>query len=215
MHSILLIVAVVATCTMAARLDTSYLPPRGTAGSGAGFIPAPFGGAGGGAGFGAGAGAGFGAGAGAGFGAGGGAYAGYRPSGPVIPIISYVNNPNQGDGSYSYSYETGNGIKAQESGHQSAVAGPEGPGTAAQGGFSYTGPDGVQYSITYTADENGFRPQGAHLPTPPPIPPEILKSLQQQGVGGFGGSSNTYIAPAPGTGFGGSYNPSTGYHYKK
>lgn len=46
-----------------------------------------------------------------------------------------------------------------------------------QGSFSYTGDDGAQYSITYTADENGFNAQGAHLPTAPPIPEEIQKAL--------------------------------------
>lgn len=46
------------------------------------------------------------------------------------------------------------------------------------GSFSYTGPDGVQYSVRYTADENGFHPEGAHLPTPPPIPPEIQRGVE-------------------------------------
>jgi len=46
------------------------------------------------------------------------------------------------------------------------------------GSFSYTGSDGAQYSISYTADENGFHPQGAHLPTPPPIPPEIQRGVE-------------------------------------
>jgi len=46
------------------------------------------------------------------------------------------------------------------------------------GSFTYTGTDGVQYSITYTADEYGFHPQGAHLPTPPPIPPEIQRGVE-------------------------------------
>lgn len=53
-----------------------------------------------------------------------------------------------------------------------------GESESVSGSFSYTGSDGVQYSITYTADENGFHPQGAHLPTPPPIPPEIQRGVE-------------------------------------
>lgn len=46
-----------------------------------------------------------------------------------------------------------------------------------QGSFTYTGPDNVRYTIQYLADEEGFKAQGAHIPTPPPIPPEIQKAL--------------------------------------
>ncbi|CAD7090705.1 unnamed protein product [Hermetia illucens] len=73
------------------------------------------------------------------------------------------------DGSYQYAYETSNGIAAQEQG-----AG----GVRAQGAFSYTSPEGIPIQLTYAADENGFQPQGNHLPVPPPIPEEILKALQ-------------------------------------
>jgi len=45
------------------------------------------------------------------------------------------------------------------------------------GSYTYTAPDGSIITVTYTADEQGFRAQGAHLPTPPPIPAEIQKSL--------------------------------------
>lgn len=46
-----------------------------------------------------------------------------------------------------------------------------------QGSFSYTSPEGQPIRVTYVADENGFRPEGAHLPTPPPIPEAIARSL--------------------------------------
>ncbi|XP_058830081.1 cuticle protein CP14.6-like [Topomyia yanbarensis] len=77
-----------------------------------------------------------------------------------------VVNP---DGSYQYKYETSNGIAAQESGIG---------GQSATGSYSYTGQDGVQYSVNYVADENGFQPQGAHLPVDVPAPEHVLRSLE-------------------------------------
>ncbi|RVE52993.1 hypothetical protein evm_002291 [Chilo suppressalis] len=77
-----------------------------------------------------------------------------------------------GTDNYHFAFETDNGISAEENG----VAAD---GVQAQGGFSYTGDDGQVYSVTYTADEGGYQPKGDHLPTPPPIPEEILKSLEQ------------------------------------
>ena len=46
-----------------------------------------------------------------------------------------------------------------------------------QGDYSFTGDDGQVYSLQYVADDNGFQPQGAHLPVAPAIPELIAKAL--------------------------------------
>lgn len=51
-------------------------------------------------------------------------------------------------------------------------------GQAVQGGFSYLDDNGETISLSYTADENGYRPVGDHLPTPPPIPEAIARALE-------------------------------------
>lgn len=38
--------------------------------------------------------------------------------------------------------------------------------------------EGNDFSLSYTADEKGYRPVGEHLPTPPPIPPAIARALR-------------------------------------
>ncbi|XP_055318517.1 larval cuticle protein 65Ag1-like [Sitodiplosis mosellana] len=75
-------------------------------------------------------------------------------------------------GNFQYSSKTSNGISAQEQGQLKPNPAPksaEDPSAfiAVQGSFSYTGPDGQQYTVNYVADENGFQPQGAHLPVAP------------------------------------------------
>ncbi|XP_050663756.1 endocuticle structural glycoprotein ABD-4-like [Leptidea sinapis] len=101
-----------------------------------------------------------------------------KPADQVIAILKQEFD-QQPDGSYVYSYETENGIKADEKGTLKKASGPDSTDViVAQGGFSYTAPDGTVINLNYVADdENGFRPEGAHLPTPPPIPPEIQKAL--------------------------------------
>ncbi|GLV31153.1 Cuticular protein 47Ef [Carabus blaptoides fortunei] len=145
-------------------------------------------------------------------------------AGPQIPILK-LNSDNNGLGNYRYEYETGNGIEAHEIG-QLKNAGSASESNDVHGSYTYTGTDGVQYTVSYTADENGFHPQGAHLPTPPPIPEAILKSLQFNAAeearhGPSAGQYNTgayqqgpspitrqYLAPRKP-----SFSQSTGYNY--
>ena len=52
-------------------------------------------------------------------------------------------------------------------------------GATARGSYSYTDPEGKVITVTYVADENGFQPQGAHLPVAPQPSPAILRALEQ------------------------------------
>ncbi|XP_045448100.1 cuticle protein CP14.6-like [Melitaea cinxia] len=81
---------------------------------------------------------------------------------------------------YAYAFETSNGIKGQESGYVKNV-GLENAAIEVQGSNAYTGPDGKYYALTYIANENGYQPQGEHLPvTPEPqqIPYYILEAIE-------------------------------------
>nr|WKB18033.1 larval cuticle protein 17 [Hyphantria cunea] len=80
------------------------------------------------------------------------------------------------DGSYQYSYETGNGIVAQAQGVLKDPKSPN-PSQVVQGAYKYVSPEGTSFEVSYTADEEGFKPQGSHLPVPPPIPEAIARSL--------------------------------------
>ncbi|XP_044751895.1 endocuticle structural glycoprotein SgAbd-2-like isoform X2 [Coccinella septempunctata] len=183
MMRLFIAVAFVAVCS-AARLENTYLPPNGAAGAGGGNgLPPPYR---------PGAGNGNGGRPGPSYGPPGGGAGGSDDASATIISQEYENN---GDGSYKYSYETSNGIKAQEDG-ELKPGGEEGIQSAV-GSFSYTAPDGTEIKLEYTADENGFVPKGDHLPTPPPIPPEILKSLEENAAAAAAGGQN-------GNGYGGN-----------
>ncbi|XP_046665438.1 endocuticle structural glycoprotein ABD-4-like [Homalodisca vitripennis] len=101
-----------------------------------------------------------------------------QPQTSPIPIIKYESEGPNPDGSYRWAYETGNEIQAEETGSVKNFGVPDQEIQSAIGSYSYTAPDGTRISITYTADENGFVPQGAHLPTPPPVPEAIQRALE-------------------------------------
>lgn len=96
------------------------------------------------------------------------AYAAPSEYDAVAQVRSFKSDVKE-DGTYSYQYDTTNGIAVQESG-----AG----GHYASGSAAYYAPDGQLIQLVYTADESGFHPSGEHLPTPPPVPAAILKALE-------------------------------------
>jgi hypothetical protein len=76
------------------------------------------------------------------------------------------------------SFETGHGIVVEESGSQKQVGMlPEESGAISSGSYSYTNQDGSVITVTWVADENGFKASGDHLPTPPPMPEHVIKML--------------------------------------
>jgi len=96
-----------------------------------------------------------------------------------IPILKY-NKEQSEDGSYKTEYETGNNIVHEETGFLKDFSETNPNGVLVQHGqYSYQSPEGDTVNVQYTADENGFRATGDHIPTPPAIPEEIQKGLDQ------------------------------------
>jgi hypothetical protein len=65
------------------------------------------------------------------------------------------------------SFESEDGVRKEETG-KPQLADPTDPEkgivTVMRGSYSYTDPDGRLISVTWVADENGFRATGDHLP---------------------------------------------------
>jgi Insect cuticle protein len=78
----------------------------------------------------------------------------YQAPRNFIPITSFKSDVSH-DGSYQYSYSTGNGIKADESGFLKHLGANK--AQVVQGSYSYTSPEGIPIHVQYTADEYGFK----------------------------------------------------------
>ncbi|NP_001161317.1 cuticular protein RR-1 family member 57 precursor [Nasonia vitripennis] len=88
------------------------------------------------------------------------------PPGSETIVLKEQLHDNIGLDGYQYSYELSDGSAKQES-SQIEVRGNEDATNRVTGSYRWVDELGQEYVITYVADENGFQPQGAHLPTPP------------------------------------------------
>ncbi|XP_037812001.1 larval cuticle protein 65Ag1-like [Lucilia sericata] len=71
-----------------------------------------------------------------------------------------------GPESFQYAYATSDGVEAEAQGQLKNV-GTEEEAIVVKGSYSFVADDGQTYTVNYVADENGFQPQGAHLPVAP------------------------------------------------
>ncbi|CAH1117686.1 unnamed protein product [Phaedon cochleariae] len=76
---------------------------------------------------------------------------------------------NIGTGSYRFGFESSDGIKRQETG-EVHNEGSTHQFVKVAGSYSYLGPDGHLYEVRYTADDQGFHPEGDHIKVPPFVP---------------------------------------------
>ncbi|KAK1120083.1 hypothetical protein K0M31_012807 [Melipona bicolor] len=91
------------------------------------------------------------------------------------PTILKQSQDISSDGSYSYSYETENGIYHSENGTPVATDARSASIIVTSGQYQYTSPDGTSVRVAYVADHNGFQPQGEHIPA---IPLLIQRALE-------------------------------------
>ncbi|CAG4937512.1 endocuticle structural glycoprotein ABD-5-like isoform X3 [Colias croceus] len=100
-------------------------------------------------------------------------------SGAVLPsdnvqILRY-DNDNIGLGNYRYAYEQNDGTKQEQQG-EIINEGREDESLVVRGSFSWVGPDGVTYKVTYVADSNGYQPEIEEGPGGA-VPPGVVASL--------------------------------------
>ncbi|XP_050342269.1 uncharacterized protein LOC126768300 [Nymphalis io] len=94
-----------------------------------------------------------------------------------VKIVEESNHVYGHNGNFHYSFEGADGTRVSSEGELKSFDNDK-TGESVVGNVFYTDNEGNDFSLSYTADENGYRPYGDHLPTPPPIPPAIARALK-------------------------------------
>ncbi|XP_017785787.1 PREDICTED: endocuticle structural glycoprotein SgAbd-4-like [Nicrophorus vespilloides] len=108
-----------------------------------------------------------------------------QPQSNTTPIAILSHSEAIGeDGTFNFNFESENGIRVDQTGYNKVIPatriGDDVVDKVVQvitGSYSYQAPDGTPINLSFVADENGFQPVGDHLPTPPPIPEAIQRTL--------------------------------------
>ncbi|RVE46293.1 hypothetical protein evm_009012 [Chilo suppressalis] len=95
-----------------------------------------------------------------------------------VQILRYDTN-NDGLGTYNFLYELSDKSSRQEQGELKNV-GTDEEALVMRGSYTWVGPDGLEYKVTYVADENGFQPT---IDQPPggAVPPGHLLTDEKNG----------------------------------
>ncbi|XP_049866247.1 endocuticle structural protein SgAbd-6-like [Pectinophora gossypiella] len=87
-----------------------------------------------------------------------------------VQLLKYFND-NDGLGKYQFGFEQSDGTQHQVQG-EVKNQGRDDEALVVRGRYSWVDPNGVTYIVTYTADENGYRPvieQGPGGAVPGPV----------------------------------------------
>lgn len=83
---------------------------------------------------------------------------------PEIVLVKESPSDNIGVGNYNYGYQLSDGQTKQESA-ELVPGGTDGSFLRVHGSYSFVDPlTNVAYTVNYVGDENGFHPEGEHLP---------------------------------------------------
>ncbi|KAM3962449.1 cuticular protein RR-1 motif 49 [Aphomia sociella] len=74
------------------------------------------------------------------------------------PVYILKQAADVNPGGYQFEFETSDGTSRQEQGTLKQVS-EDHQAIEVSGSYKYVAPDGIIYTVTYTADEHGFQPQ--------------------------------------------------------